>query len=43
MDENKTYPPIRNKFISIAMSVYFLAVGILTYMMFTDKEARYST
>ena len=43
MDENKTYPPIRNKFISIAMSVYFIAVGILTYMMFTDKEAIYST
>ena len=42
MDENKTYPPIRNKFISIAMSVYFIAVGILTYMMFTDKEAIYS-
>ena len=39
MDKNKTYPPIRNKFISIAMSVYFIAVGILTYMMFTDKEA----
>ena len=43
MDKNKTYPPIRNKFISIAMSVYFIAVGILTYMMFTDKEAIYST
>lgn len=39
MDENKTYPPIRDKFIFIAMSVYFIAVGILTYMMFTDKEA----
>ena len=39
MDENKTYPPIRDKFISIAMSVYFIVVGILTYMMFTDKEA----
>ena len=43
MDENKTYPPIRDKFIFIAMSVYFIAVGILTYMMFTDKEAIYST
>ena len=42
MDENKTYPPIRDKFIFIAMSVYFIAVGILTYMMFTDKEAIYS-
>ena len=39
MDENKTYPPIRDKFIFIAMSVYFIAVGILTYMMYTDKEA----
>ena len=43
MDENKTYPPIRDKFIFIAMGVYFIAVGILTYMMFTDKEAIYST
>ena len=43
MDENKTYPPIRDKFKFIAMSVYFIAVGILTYMMFTDKEAIYST
>ena len=43
MDENKTYPPIRDKFIFIAMSVYFIAVGILTYMMFTDKETIYST
>lgn len=42
MDENKTYPPIRNKFIFIAKSVYFIAVGILTYMMYTDKEAVYS-
>lgn len=39
MDENKTYPPIRNKFIFIAKSVYFIAVGILTNMMYTDKEA----
>lgn len=39
MDENKTYPPIRDKFMFIAMSVYFIAVGILTYMMYTDKEA----
>lgn len=39
MDENKTYPPIRDKFIFIAESIYFIAVGILTYMMFTDKEA----
>ena len=43
MDENKTYPPIRNKFIFIAESVYFIAVGILTYTMYTDKEAIYST
>lgn len=39
MDENKTYPPIKDKFMFIAMSVYFMAVGILTYMMYTDKEA----
>lgn len=42
MDENKTYPSIKDKFMFIAMSVYFMAVGILTYMMYTDKEAVYS-
>ena len=42
MDENKTYPPIRDKFIFISMSVYFIAVGILIYLMYTDKEAIYS-
>lgn len=42
MDKNKTYPSIKDKFMFIAMSVYFMAVGILTYMMYTDKEAVYS-
>ena len=38
MDENKTYPPIKDKFIFIILSIYFLAVGILTYTLFNEKD-----
>ena len=38
MDENKTYPPIKDKFIFIVLSIYFLAVGILTYTIFNEKD-----
>ena len=38
MDENKTYPPIKDKFIFIVLSIYFLAVGILTYTVFNEKD-----
>lgn len=38
MDENKTYPPIKEKFDFIAKSFYFVAVGFLSYMLYTEGD-----
>lgn len=38
MDENKTYPPIKEKFDFIIVSLYFIAVGFLTYILYTEGD-----
>lgn len=38
MDENKTYPPIKEKFDFIIVSFYFIAVGFLTYILYTEGD-----
>lgn len=38
MDENKTYPPIKEKFDFIAVSFYFIATGFLSYVLYTEGD-----
>lgn len=37
MDENKTYPPIKEKFDFITVSFYFIATGLLSYVLYTEE------